>query len=180
MDTLTFIAELVKAAAWPLAAVAIVLIFKQQLRALLTRIRRGKVGPAEFEFEQGVKELAEEAPSQLLPAQVGSPTVSLATTNPRAAILEAWRGIENSVNQLAKNTELPKFVHPKNTAGVIRAMERSGILPADEVALLNDLRVLRNQATHDPDFSPSPDSVITYVQLAQGLKQRIDGFTYER
>ena len=107
MDILTFIAELVKATAWPLAAITIALIFRQQLRALLSRIRKGKVGPAEFEFEQEVKELTEQAPLQLPPPQVGTPTVTLATTNPRAAILEAWLGIESSVHRLAYNSDLP-------------------------------------------------------------------------
>lgn len=180
MDILTFIAELVKAAAWPLAAIVIALIFRQQLRALLSRIRKGKVGPAEFEFEQEVKELLEQAPPQLPPPQVGTPTVTLATTNPRAAILEAWLGVESSVHQLAYNSHLPAPSTLRNPSSIIRAIEKSGILPSDDVALFNDLRVLRNQATHDPDFSPSPESVIKYVQLAQGLKQRIDRASAER
>lgn len=180
MDILTFIAELVKAAAWPLAAIVIALIFRQQLRALLSRIRKGKVGPAEFEFEQEVKELTEQATPQLPPPQVGTPTVTLATTNPRAAILEAWLDVESSVNRLAYNRQLPAPSAPRNAASIIRAIEKSGILPFEDVALFNDLRVLRNQATHDPDFSPSPESVIKYVQLAKGLKQRIDGASGER
>jgi hypothetical protein len=52
MDTLTFIAEVTRVVAWPSAAVTTALIFREQLRALLSRIRNGKVEPAEFEFEQ--------------------------------------------------------------------------------------------------------------------------------
>lgn len=180
MDILTFIAELVKASAWPLAAITIALIFRQQLRALLSRIRKGKVGPAEFEFEQEVKELTEQAPPQLSAPQVGTPTVTLATTNPRAAILEAWLSVESSIHRLAYNSNLPAPSFPRNPSSMIRAIEKGGILPAEDVALFNDLRALRNQATHDPDFSPSPESVIKYAQLAQGLKQRIDRAPSER
>ncbi|MCD9008143.1 hypothetical protein LDO31_18260 [Luteimonas sp. XNQY3] len=180
MDILTFIAELVKAAAWPLAAVAIALIFRQQLRALLSRIRKGKVGLAEFEFEQEIRDLAEQLPVEPVPTQVGTPTVALATTNPRAAILEAWLGVETSMTQLAKSVQLPKFVHPRNTSAVLRVLESAGALAPEDAALFNDLRTLRNQATHDADFSPSPESVIQYVQLANGLKQRISSTASER
>ena len=179
MDILTFIAELVKAAAWPLTVVSLALLFKEQLRALFSRIRKGKVGSAEFEFEHGVKELTEQAPPQP-PPQVGTPTVTLATTNPRAAILEAWLGVESSVQRLAYAKELPASRAPRNPSLMIRAIEQSGILPSEDVTLFNELRVLRNQATHDPDFSPFPESVIKYVQLAEGLKQRIDRASNER
>jgi len=89
MDVLTFIAEVIKAGAWPAAAITIALIFRQQLRDLLSRIRKGKVGPAEFEFEQEVQELSASATAPQQPPQIGTPTVTLATTSPRAAILEA-------------------------------------------------------------------------------------------
>lgn len=174
MDVLTFIAELVKAAAWPLAAITISLIFRDQLRALLSRIRKGKVGPAEFEFEQEVKELTEQAPLQPLSSKVSSPIVTLATTNPRAAILEAWLGIEGSVQRLAYNSNLSNPSAHRNTSIIMREIEKNGILQSNDIALFFDLRALRNQATHDPGFSPTPESVIKYVQLAQGLKHRIE------
>jgi hypothetical protein len=61
MDTLTFIAEVTRVVAWPSAAVTTALIFREQLRALLSRIRNGKVEPAGFEFEQEVQKLAAHA-----------------------------------------------------------------------------------------------------------------------
>lgn len=177
MDILTFIAELVKATAWPLAAITIALIFRQQLRALLSRIRKGKVGPAEFEFEQEVKELTEQAPLQSTPPEISTPTVTLATTNPRAAILDAWLGVESSIKRLAYNSGLPTQIGHRNPSTIMREIEKNGILQSNDVALFNDLRVLRNQATHDPDFSPSPESVVNYVQLAHGLKHRISSMS---
>lgn len=172
MDWLTFIAEIIKAAAWPIAAVAIALIFREQLRALLSRIRKGKVGPAEFEFEQEVRVLAEGAPDALpAPSAVSAPVVSLATTNPRAAILEAWLGVDSSAQRLAFRDN--KLV-PRNPVSTARLLDKHQLLEHQDIALFNDLRALRSQATHDIDFSPSPESVIQYVQLAHGLKERID------
>jgi hypothetical protein len=53
MDTLTLLAELVKATAWPLTTAVVAILFRTELRALLGRLRKGKVGSAEFEFQEG-------------------------------------------------------------------------------------------------------------------------------
>jgi len=175
MDNLTFIAEIVKAIAWPAAAIVIAVLFRKQLRALLERIRKGKFGPAEFEFEQEVKELAEQAPIPLpAPTPASTPTVSLATSNPRAAILEAWLRVESSAQRLAYYNHVSSPSTPRTTTNILRSLEKSGLLTFEDVALFNDLRVLRNQAVHDSDFSPSAESAIQFVQLADTLKQRLD------
>ncbi len=180
MDWLTFIAAIIKAAAWPGATLAIALIFRTELRALLAKIRKGKVGPAEFEFEQDVKVLTEQAPMGALPPPpVSSPTISLATTNPRAAIVEAWLGVETAVQRLAHQRANIGFTS-RNPSSAFRFIENSGLLTATDGALYRDLRALRNQAAHDPEFSPSPESVIEFVQLAQGLKGRLESALAER
>lgn len=180
MDTLAFIAALVKALAWPVAAIIIAAIFHKQISALLSRIRKGKFGPAEFEFEQEVQELAEQVQPELRAQQINPPTVSLATTNPRAAILEAWLSLEGAVNRLAYIKKLPTPSASRSPLSIIRAVEKSGVLQPNDISLFNDLRVLRNRATHEADFGPSAESVIKYVQLAQGLKARIDEAAGER
>lgn len=174
MDILAFIAALVKALAWPVAAIVIAAIFHRQISALLSRIRKGKFGPAEFEFEQEVQELVELVQPEMQAQQINPPTVTLATTNPRAAILEAWLSLERAVNRLAHIQELPTPSASRSPLSIIRAVEKSGVLQPNDISLFNDLRVLRNRATHDADFGPSAESVIKYVQLAQGLKTRID------
>jgi hypothetical protein len=180
MNTLAFIAALVKALAWPVAAIVIAVIFHRQISALLGRIRKGKIGPAEFDFEQEVQELAEQAPAQLQAEQVGSPTITLATTNPRAAILEAWLSVESAIQRLTHSRHLPAPSPARSPLSNMRAVERSGLLQAEDVALFNDLRALRNRATHDVEFSPSAESVIKYVQLARGLAARVDAAAGER
>lgn len=180
MTTLAFIAAIVKALAWPVAAVVIAVIFRSQIGALLARIRKGKIGPAEFEFEQEVQALAEQIPAQLQEQQVGTPTVSLATSNPRAAILEAWLGVEGALRLLALNRGLLSPREQRNPVSLVRTIQSEGALQPEDVALFNDLRVLRNQATHDSGFSPSAESVIKYVQLASGLRARFEAVANER
>ena len=175
MDLLTFTVEIVKASAWPVASLTIALIFRQELRALLSRIRKGKVGSAEFEwFELGVKELTAEVSSQeLLPLRGGAPVVSLATTNPRAAIIDAWLGVERAAQRVSDMWSKSSPSGPRQASAAIRLVEQHGHLSPGDVVLFNNLRLLRNQAVHDLGFNPPSDSVVLYLQLAQGLEERL-------
>lgn len=155
MDSLTFIAELIKALAWPLAVVALALIFRQQLRTLLARLSKGRLGPAEFEFEQELKLLAAQSPAPA-PASAEVAAVALgaavlpAAGGARQAILTAWRNLEH------------------------RAQAGMHLLAAGDVALYRRLRSLGDQASQRLDFNPSPASVAAYVQLARGLQARME------
>jgi hypothetical protein len=152
MDGLTFIAEMIKALAWPLAAVAIALIFRQQLGALLRRMSQGRLGPAEveFEFEQELRVLAAQS---CVPAEgavaVGAAMMPSAGAG-RQAILGAWRNLQH------------------------RAQAGMHSLAACDVALYRRLRSLSDLASQRLDFKPSPESVAAYVQLARGLQARLE------
>ena len=54
MDTLTFIAKLVEFLAWPTAAVIVVVLLRDELRRLLSLVKKLKAGPVEAEFEREV------------------------------------------------------------------------------------------------------------------------------
>ena len=105
MDWLTFTAEIAKALAWPCAATAIALVFRSELKGLLGKVKKGKVGPAEFEFEQGIKELKAEKPKELpqLPQpSAQEPSALRAIAEPRAVVLDAWLNVEQAMNNLAQ------------------------------------------------------------------------------
>ncbi|SRR5712691_11611465 len=177
MDVLTFIVEIVKASAWPLAALFIALQFRDQLRALLARLKKGKVGPAEFEFEETVKTLKEEAaalPPGPVTAGVGASTVSLASSDPRAAIMNAWLEVETALARLAQTKGQVPLSLPRSPVQAIRAVQKAQLIEPHHIALFNDLRGLRNQAAHELDFNPSTESVLTYVRLAKELSGVLD------
>ncbi len=56
---------------------------------------------------------------------------------------------------------------------VVKALAELDLLPAEDIALFHDLRGLRNQATHAPEFNPALDAVSRYLQLAAGLERRL-------
>jgi hypothetical protein len=176
MDWLTFISEMVKAAAWPVTTVVIALLFREQIISLLKRLKKGKVGPASFEFEEEVKALQEEVESSPLAPRlpsVGRPTVALVASNPRAAVLSAWLKVESEAANLAVKKGLLSEQAARNSGTVIRAIRQAGILPEQYAPLLSELRLLRNKAAHELDFGPSTDSVLSYVQLAEELKDAL-------
>ena len=95
MDVLTFITEMVKALAWPVASLVIALVFRSELRTLLHRIRKGKVGPAEFEFEETVAALRERVGKPEVAAPRADPMlVNQASQDPRAVILNSWLQVQ--------------------------------------------------------------------------------------
>ena len=171
MDVLTFIVEIVKAIAWPVAAIFIALLFREQIVALLKRLKNGKIGPAEFEFEEDIRALKDEvmaetaAPHFLLRKR----SIRRAASDPRSAILNAWLNVESEAMMVATKKGLITELEARNPGSVVRAILRADILPQRYALLLNELRYLRNQAAHELDFNPAADAVLSYVELANSL-----------
>lgn len=173
MDWLTFIVELLRAIAWPVTAIVIAFLYRRQIRDLLSRMKKGKIGPAEFEFEQNVRELAEELPSAALIGQVPPVDVALASLNPRAAILEVWIKLEAVMNRLAESHNIDSR-RGRSSLYQAKLLRKSGVITDEDMTMFNDLRFLRGQAAHDEDFSPSIDSTIQYVRLAETFISRLN------
>lgn len=173
MDALTFIVEMTKAAAWPLAAIAVALIFRRQLSSLLQAIKKGKLGPAEFEFERGVQEVERLAVELPLPPAINDTRLE-AFANPRRAILEAWLELENRAINLATKRGIAPPQVLRHANAYLQAIRAVGLLSPEHLEALKDLQALRNVAAHAADFEPGPAAVLGYVQLAKRLGQEMD------
>lgn len=172
MDGLSFVAEIVKALSWPVAAVSLGVLFRKPLSELSKVITKGKFGGIEFEFAQRVADVAASLPD--LPSSAVPPgSISRATANPRGAIVEAWLAVEEQVMSLALALGLTHGTARRYPMGSIRAIAKSDLLSPDHVLALNELQQLRNRAAHDPDFTPDPESVVSYVQLANDLNNEL-------
>lgn len=172
MDRLTFTVELTKALAWPSAAVLLGTLFRNQLSDLSKAITKGKFGSLELEFAQRVADVVASVPD--LPATSMPPTtIGQATANPRGAILEAWLAVEEQIITLALTLGLTNAAARRYPLGSIQAIAKSGLLSPNHVLALRELQQLRNRATHDPDFSPDPNAVISYLQLANDLNNEL-------
>lgn len=170
MDGLTFIAEVVKALAWPVAAVVLGLLFRGEIRALLAKLKKGKVGPAEFEFEQAVAALKQEVPtpsSSPVPA-LSSASIELARSEPRAAILNAWLEVQAETERLVAGS--PEIVARSDSGSVtLRVLHHWLKTRPEYIDMYNELKHLRNQAINEVAFNPRLDSVLNYIELSKRL-----------
>jgi hypothetical protein len=176
VDALTFIAEMVKALAWPSMALALVLLLRKPIAELIPLLTRLKYKDLELEFGRRVAEVKAEAGEELPPPQTPAPLeaaeeqtlLELAKLSPRAAITEVWRQVELAALDGARRNDI--YISPSEAtspARVLRALERHRVIDAGKLGLVHDLRGLRNQAVHSPDFAVTSASALEYVQLAR-------------
>ena len=185
MDWLTFVSNIVSALAWPVATLSIVIILRAPIFKILNLVSRIKVSDVELEFDRQLSVAKEEASIELrndelkqigLPAPIDNHLVKLAEVSPRAAVTESWRHVEASALNAAKSLiSKESFSNKTMTFQAISIIEKSGVLPERIVLLLRQLRSLRNQAAHAPEFSLSESSAIEYAQLAYQVIAFLEG-----
>jgi hypothetical protein len=141
-----------------------------------------KAGPVSAEFEKDVEEVKEE---QLLRLPKGdlSPEseerlktlTQIAQLNPKTAILDAWQGVEFSLRKAVLRLSGTDSPPPAMQTALqnIKHLATREVLDSDDVALLHDLRGLRNQAAHLPEFSLSFDAAQDFLMLSVKMEERL-------
>lgn len=182
MDWLTFVSKLIEVTAWPIASVLLVLLLRKEIRSLLPYVKKLKAGPVEAEFEREVEELQKETGAKAAPIPLPEGLTAerqilfqLVQVNPRSAILEAWRGIEEAAVRLVQEKGLYVSERDARSAfAVIRAIGSASLLSPEDFALYHDLRALRNQAAHATEFAPTTDAALSYIGLASRLRGALE------
>ena len=172
MSTEQFIASLVSSLAWPVAVVAIAVIFRVQLRQLLGgRLSRLKAGPIEAEFDLVASHVQLELPAAddrpLAASPLSRELRELAESSPRGAILEAHDRVERTLRDALEAVGDPVREGDTATELARRAAARGLITPQTSKAV-EGITVLRNLAVHDPDGLPA-DRVKDYLVLADSV-----------
>jgi len=158
MSTEQFIASLVSSLAWPAVVVAIAVMFRDQLRRLLSgQLRRLEAGPsgikAEFaEFDRIASHVQAELPAASVPS-VASPLAhelrALADDSPRGAIIEAHGRIQRVLRDGLNAVGEPVGDSDTTIELAERAAARSLITP-ETLRGVEGISVMRNLALHDP------------------------------
>src|SRR5438552_10768773 len=112
MDRLTFVVELVKALAWPVAVFVLYFLLRGSILPLIPNLSKLKWKEMELEFRDELREVKAEIADVLPdatnsggyePSRLHLPEVQLAHISPRAAIIEAWLRVQNAaLTALAK------------------------------------------------------------------------------
>lgn len=173
MDWLTFIAQIIGALAWPSAVITIFLALRRPIRDLMPFIHKLKWKEVEIEFGKQVKEISAELVQELplgddaLAASADESLLRLVEVSPRAAVLEAWRGVELAALDAARRITGDEFRNITLTYDALRKLERSKQVAPSILGLLRELRTLRNQAAHSPDFAISKEAALEYGKSSQ-------------
>jgi len=167
--------------AWPVAVVWIAYLFKGELRSLLHRMSQLKYKDVEAKFESGLAEaeakvtaIEKSSPSTLPRPEISSKLEQLrriADVSPRAAIMEAWVLVEDAAGKsgFVQGATIPRV----NPHLFVEELVRLRKLPMGSDSLLDQMRRLRNQAAHLPDFSLNQDEADRYLQLAARMSELI-------
>ena len=180
MDTLTFIAALVKALAWPAVTLALVLLLRKPIAGLIPALRKLKYKDLEVDFAEGVAKLEEEAPPDLpgipdderlawLGKTKSERMQQLIHISPRSAIIEAWRGLElAAVTALQKRD--PQFTdRVRSPRHLLDLLKAHGLFTDSHTDFFMQLNRLRNQAAHAEDFNINMHDARSYVHNAWQL-----------
>ena len=167
--------------AWPVAVVWIAYLFKGELRSLMHRMSQLKYKDVEAKFEIGLAEaeakvnvIEQSSPPPLPRPEITSKLELLrriADASPRAAIMEAWVLVEDAAGKsgFVQGAAIPRV----NPHLFVEELVRLGKLPKGSDSLLDQMRRLRNQAAHLPDFSLNQDEADRYLQLAARMSELI-------
>ena len=113
-----FVASLVQSLAWPAGVVAVVIVLRKPIGAVLGQgVRRVKAGPVEVEFDQIQAEVREElarspelaeAPVPALVGSLQEGLARLADIAPGAAVVAAYHRIEDRLVEMLDGSDEPR------------------------------------------------------------------------
>lgn len=175
MDWLQFISSIVNALAWPAAFIILVFLLRNPVKELVPLLQKMKYKDFEMEFGKKLSEAREditlvglaESEEEISPQE--ERILELARVSPRAAVTEAWRWVELATLDAANNLLGSEFTNKTATFQAIRKLERDDRMDRGAVTLMRDLRGLRNDAVHSPEFALSVESALEYVETARQL-----------
>ena len=147
---------------------------RKPIRELLPFLQRLKYKEVELEFNRRVEEIGAEVVQEVPVTQIASPNADeladvakLAETSPRAAVLEAWLSVETAALGAARRLGwMPPSEKATNGLAVMKYLERHEDVDRSIVGLIRELRSLRNQAAHTPEFVLSKAAAIDYGSSA--------------
>ncbi|MBE3133344.1 MAG: hypothetical protein IMZ55_07710, partial [Acidobacteria bacterium] len=147
---------------------------------LVLRVSSFKYKEFEAKFDERLREVKERAESirtggsevAKLPQEATEyeELVQIGEVSPRAAIAEAWRRVELAATEAARVAHIDAPPRSSVTL-VVRSLVREGVFSESAVEVFDQLRRLRNEAVHAPEFALNFVEVEPYIELALRLAQ---------
>ena len=188
MGTLEFISALVKALAWPTAAVTVLVLFRRSFRALLPNLNRFRYKDLEVEFGTELAALKTQMESSAEPKSP-SPTKdeeasdfyrAVGDASPRAAIVEAWIGLETAAVSSARALDLLPQGRPVSFPRLVAALRSQELVTRREAEVLGRLRTLRDAAAHDHKLDIGEAEVEEFIEVTRDVAENIASRTRQK
>ncbi|MBM6612168.1 DUF4145 domain-containing protein [Citrobacter portucalensis] len=172
--------DLVSVLIWPGVTVWFIKKYGDDVKALILRLSRIKMGGAEAEFAAnlGVAEaLAVDTPAINIQDAVNNEDTEfsrrlstlqrIADVSPRAAILESWLLVEEAAGKagFVQGAAIPRV----NLPHFLEWLVRDNKISKNTAKLVEKMRHLRNSAAHLKDFELTRDEAERYLKLAAQL-----------
>ncbi len=180
MDWLTFIVQMTRALAWPMAAVVLAIVLRRQLLTLISLIRHLKYGDLEIDFEKEIR-IAESLAGRLpktLTEQVTRRSaidrerlMQLAKLSPSGAIMAAAVEVEQALMEAGQRQTLFRENEPatRDPIYIARALVLRQKLDWTSYQILTELMRLRNVAAHSAAKQITEQQAVEFINLADRL-----------
>ncbi|MDN7413042.1 hypothetical protein QZM42_31425 [Burkholderia vietnamiensis] len=180
MDGLEFTSKIVEAAVWPTTVLVLAFKFKNRFDDLLDKLTEftlpggfsGKFRVPLDNAEHLARELNLEVPDDGQ-IEVHQDPVAL-NANPTGVIMESWKELESMGAELLVATSFPgrDSEISRGTLGkdILKDLVSRGLVPNKEIALLRELREIRNRAAHSTKQRPTPEEAERFAALVGSLK----------
>jgi len=182
MTLFEFISSIISSLAWPAIVLIIVFILKNPLSKILISLTNFRYKDLEMEFER-LKSSAEALPetieNKIIPeneriiySSIEEQITDIAPRSPEGAILIAWSTIEAAVSsavmRLAISPEPPSY---RSVIHNIENLKKYTDIDNTVFAILDDLRVVRNQVAHARDgrYKVSVEQALSYGKTAEKI-----------
>lgn len=178
MDWKSFVASIAGSLAWPTIVGALIYLLRDDLPALIRRIKNASLAGTKVEFNDALDKLRQERevasvenPSPNVQVEIGPHRLELAERFPEAAVIESYKSVEALLLEARSLLDLPPR---SNLLTVVRRLVEKGDLDGETEVLFRTLQVARNAAAHAGNQGTriSPGEAIDFMEQAsffQGL-----------
>ena len=180
MDWLSFIANIVSSVSWPLSIFFVAALFRSQIRALFSSVKKLKWKDVEAEFGDKVEQIREEVKlfeddPDYEDSPVEEKLVRLVETHPHLAVLEGWKSLERSISSLSiKRLGTDRS---RSTQEHIDAISKSELVPRNMLNAISNIREVRNRAAHELDADVSKGSAYVLLDTIADVTTYLDKLT---
>jgi hypothetical protein len=179
MSGLQFVVEFVKALAWPVAVVAIVVVLRRPivdiLMQLASGLRRLRAGQGDAEFDR----IAGQAKAELTATvSAGGPNAApipvllrfaaAADDDPASAVTQSFGAIEAALRDLLGSSGKLVPVGTGDPTAIARFARDQGLVPESVVRAVDGVVALRNSAAADPQ-RVTKDQAVKFLALVDAL-----------